>query len=127
MDIKNKIVLEYNTINTKYLEKIIKENPKEIWSFQEEENLTNKLRIKYPIYQNNFVTTNLEKEINLLKENFDIIYIVNKIDENRLNKVLEIVSFYLKKDGLFYFYKDINTNNFKFIKKEQELYAFKKK
>ena len=127
MIIKNKKVLEYNTKNTLYLEKILKEEPKEIWSFEEDDDLTNYLRINYQEYQNNFITTNLEIKINLLKENFDIIYIINEIPTTRLDKILEIIYFYLKDDGIFYFYKNINTNKFKLISKEQELFLFKKK
>lgn len=125
--INNKVVLEINTKNSFILEKTLKYHPKEIWSFQEENEVTEYLREKYPMFDNNFVTTSLDKRIQLLKENFDIIIIENKLAKERVNKILEVISFYLKEEGLLLTKTKISTNLFRYIKKEQEYYQYKKR
>ena len=123
---KDLIILEYNTKDIELIDKIEKENPKEIWSFQEEEEVTDLLRNKYPEFENNFVTTNLEKKILLLENHFDRIYIQNNIEEERLNKVLEVIYFYLKENGYLYIHRKINESLFLYKGKE-EYYLYQKR
>lgn len=124
---KDLIVLEYNTKDIELIDKIKKENSKEIWSFQEEEEVTDLLRRNYPEFENNFVTTNLEKKILLLENHFDRVYLHNNIKEERFNKVLEVIYFYLKENGYLYITRKINETLFLYKRKEQEYYLYQKR
>lgn len=124
---KDLIILEYNTKDDKLFDQIIRENPKEIWSFQEEEEVTDFLRQRYQKFENNFVTTNLEKKILLLENHFDRVYLHNNIKEERFNKILEVIYFYLKDNGYLFINRKINVSLFQYKKKEEEYYLYQKR